>query len=134
MRFFKQILVGIIGLSSVAVVALAATTVDHHGMEVDGDDHQACVECHDDIIAQTDVPGGTGGSHGNLSSHPVDTAYPPPLEIELFNSASSIEEKGLRLAGGKITCLSCHDLHNSGPKHLVISNVGSKLCLTCHRR
>jgi predicted CXXCH cytochrome family protein len=42
---------------------------------------------------------------------------------------------GVRLYSGKVQCGSCHDPHRSDtPTFLRVSNDGSALCLTCHRK
>jgi predicted CXXCH cytochrome family protein len=42
---------------------------------------------------------------------------------------------GVRLYAGKVQCASCHDPHRSDtPTFLRVSNAGSALCLTCHRK
>lgn len=37
------------------------------------------------------------------------------------------------LAEGRVGCLSCHDPFNLDGNHLVMSNSGSRLCLSCHK-
>jgi predicted CXXCH cytochrome family protein len=107
-----------------------------------------CLSCHDGVVA-TEIPVGTGAtvvsqigrSHGvsgerlsvSFGSHPVGVPY---AERERkFVPKATVEAGGIRLPGGRVECISCHDPHGtSGIKHLLVkSDRRSALCLSCHR-
>ncbi len=105
-----------------------------------------CLSCHDGSTA-VDAYGGMGGdvtipqrasigARGNLSTdHPVGVAY--PVHDKYFRSKAEVEAKGdVVLPGGRVECLSCHDVHNryGHEKLLVKTNERSALCLSCHRK
>ncbi|MBJ6802141.1 hypothetical protein JFN90_18600 [Geomonas sp. Red259] len=64
------------------------------------------------------------------NEHPVMRSYPPPKTVEDFAPVADILAAGCVLEGGKLTCLSCHDL-TKPPPHLVRD--GDELCYICHR-
>ena len=112
-----------------------------------------CLSCHDGTVA-VDSFGGTMGSVmiGNRSNvgtelgddHPVSFTYDAVLATndgELYDPTSATTALGGTvqedlLLDDKMECSSCHDVHNKypNPKLLVIDNVGSSLCLTCHNK
>jgi predicted CXXCH cytochrome family protein len=117
-----------------------------------------CLSCHDGTVAVDSYGGKTGiiklglplavGADELANDHPISFVYDDALATkdgELFPPSShpsglgSTIDKDL-LFGGKIECDSCHDVHN-GPKAaavndslLVITQVQSQLCLTCHNK
>ncbi|UCD00221.1 MAG: cytochrome c3 family protein [Phycisphaerales bacterium] len=81
-----------------------------------------CIACHTDKSPETAPPAGA-------PIHHIGQAYPgfePP--------ATLLQEKATFGAGGELSCLSCHRLHDaSGAKPLLIrNNQDSSLCLDCH--
>lgn len=104
-----------------------------------------CLGCHDGVTAPdvyssphaVTVAGQLGNSRlgtRGLRSHPVGVRYPRPGED--YNPAAAVEAAGLLLPDGRIQCTTCHNAHNTQrhPGMTRISNEGSRLCLTCHRR
>lgn len=105
-----------------------------------------CLGCHDGVAAPdvyagahgltwSDRSGMAGGlGRRRLTSHPVGIAYPG--SDEKYHPAAAVTSVGgLKLPKGRIQCTTCHDPHNTH-RHagmLVISNDGSRLCLSCHR-
>ncbi len=103
-----------------------------------------CLGCHDGVIA-TDVfttnhAGDLAGFAGSadagtaLAGHPIGGTY--PAEHPRYRSANLVTRDGrIRLPGGRVQCVSCHDPHHAGghPAMLVKSNERSALCLSCHR-
>lgn len=115
---------------------------------------RTCMSCHDGTTA-IDAYGGKSGSlsissTNNLGTnlgndHPISITYDAALGTStnhLFNpttkasgiagSAGTIDTD--MLAGHKIECSSCHDVHNSYSITYMLkkSNANSGLCLTCH--
>lgn len=124
-----------------------------------------CLSCHDGTVAMDAFGGAPGGAlfagFGNLGTdftmhHPISISYDGALAATdgtLFDPVvapsglgGTIDEDLLR--GGKLQCVSCHDVHlgrnNAGCNgchdpfggtttlSLWKSNAGSALCLTCH--
>lgn len=104
-----------------------------------------CLSCHDGVIAPdvytashaTQFAAQFGASKlgaGLLSGHPVGIEY--PANDSTYRPIAAVESAGaIRLPGGRVQCISCHDPHNTG-RHdgmLVRPNGGSRLCLSCHR-
>lgn len=114
------------------------------GVELD-DSSLLCLSCHDGIVAR-DVysyahavrgPGKLGGSWigtGSLTSHPIGVEY-PAVEATYHPAAAVTSSGRIKLPGGRVQCISCHDPHNSHriSGMLVDRNEGSRLCLSCHR-
>jgi predicted CXXCH cytochrome family protein len=88
---------------------------------------------------------GTGGGDfgTDLSNdHPISFAYNNALysaDGELNDPDNDLSGLGGTIAAdmlfsGDMECASCHDVHNSenNTALLLIDNVGSALCLTCH--
>ena len=105
--------------------------VEHHGLKIDADSGaMTCLSCHD----------GRMGKGGTVcltkcdfrSPHALLRQYPPLGKEDQFAPLASLPGKGIRLEDGRISCISCHDLTNPGKDHLVMSNNGSRLCLSCH--
>jgi predicted CXXCH cytochrome family protein len=114
-----------------------------------------CLSCHDGTVA-VDAFGGAagttligaigtgGGDFGtDLSNdHPISFAYNNALysaDGELNDPDNDLSGLGGTIAAdmlfsGDMECASCHDVHNSenNTALLLIDNVGSALCLTCH--
>lgn len=96
---------------------------------------QACMSCHDGSLASD------AGSHRSFKSmgeanteHPVGVAYVGGgkrlSEMRLI-PASRLDPR-IRLFDGKMGCGSCHSPYSRMPNKLLMSNAGSKLCLSCH--
>jgi len=101
---------------------------------------QNCMTCHDGTLA-TEVSAHSVGNFGQsdaLGDHPIGMAYPDAAAIASRASGqSSLIPQGsldprLRLFDGRLGCGSCHSPYSTEKKQLVISNTGSKLCLSCH--
>ncbi len=120
----------------------------------------ACLSCHDGSSAMNAVVNapGTGGGTGTIGNGGVmsgiaaigadDLTNDHPISIDYIPGRASLKPVDTALEGdgwgnyttiaqllrnGKVECGSCHDPHNK--QHgtfLRNSNVGSKLCLTCH--
>lgn len=131
----------------------STTTLDATDMGQPAGVSKLCLSCHDGTVA-VDSFGGTMGSVmiGNRSNvgtelgddHPVSFTYDAVLATndgELYDPTSATTALGGTvqedlLLDDKMECSSCHDVHNKypNPKLLVIDNVGSSLCLTCHNK
>ncbi len=69
------------------------------------------------------------------NDHPVSVSY-SSAEGRFpgqFNAAQSVIAAGLKLPGGNVECVSCHDVHNpANGTFLRLKNSDSSLCKTCH--
>jgi len=112
-----------------------------------------CLSCHDGTVAIDSFGGNTGNemiSGGenigtDLSgTHPISFTYNAALanaDGALFDPSTKTTALGGTiagdlLAGGKMECSSCHDVHDrdGNDELLRISNTSSALCLTCHNK
>ena len=110
-----------------------------------------CLSCHDGTVAIDSYGGVTGTDFitgpsmlgTDLSNdHPVSFTYNTTLantdgglnDPATANSGlgGTIQED--LLVSDMLECNSCHNIHGSVPKLLVVSNAGSSLCLTCHAK
>jgi predicted CXXCH cytochrome family protein len=115
-----------------------------------------CLSCHDGTIAVDSYGGKSGvifmggdiaiGADELTNDHPVSIDYSDALAVqdsELFLPSSAPSGLGSTidqdlLFNGSLECSSCHDVHNGASAAsvnnalLVITQVRSQLCLTCH--
>jgi hypothetical protein len=108
----------------------SAEMIEHHGTTVDAEGAPSdCISCHDGSVASSisscTVECGFSGSHSILK------AYPPARNRKNYASRAEVESQGIRLPGGMVTCISCHDLKNPARLHLAVETV--RLCGICHR-
>lgn len=109
----------------------SADQVAHSGQIIENSGDPAdCIICHDGVIAPearyctVDC--------GFATPHSILKEYPPRFKESSYASLESLQEKGIRLFNGKITCISCHDLKKTTKYHLIMENSGSALCYSCH--
>jgi len=109
-----------------------------------------CLGCHDGVTA-LDTGHGARPVGGDLAAeHPISFVYdaslaardgsladPRATQVTLVDSeggswTGTIDQ--LLLEGGKMECVSCHDVHGraANPGLLKMSNEKSRFCLTCH--
>jgi len=107
-----------------------------------------CLSCHDGSIA-SDVghmsfEGNSRNSgvwehqkqsYDGASSHPIGIDYQDayrrnPLEIVDI----SLLPQTILLPNGKVECVSCHNLYTRNRNLLSVTDYGSRLCLTCHKK
>lgn len=115
-----------------------------------------CLSCHDGTIAIDSYGGRSGviflggdvaiGADELTNDHPISFVYDDSLAIqdsELFLPSSSPSGLGDTIAKdllfrNQMECSSCHDVHNGASAAavndnlLVVTQVQSRLCLTCH--
>jgi len=102
-------------------------------------DSRRCMACHDGVSA-AELNNPTPGSAQPPSigdsrhSHPVGVVYPraprPGDAVRL--RAALLLPAQVRLADGKVSCVSCHNLYAKDPARLAVPIEGSQLCFTCH--
>ncbi len=71
------------------------------------------------------------------NDHPVSVSY-ASAESRFpgqFSPVASVIAAGLKLPGGNVECVSCHDVHNpENGRFLRLVNDKSSLCKTCHQK
>lgn len=88
---------------------------------------QECLECHEASARPVSI---CLDDHCLYTkNHSLMHTYPPPGRETEYASKAEIEQAGCVLEGGKVTCLSCHDL-TKPPPHLI--REGDELCYICH--
>jgi predicted CXXCH cytochrome family protein len=97
-----------------------------------------CLSCHDGAIASGIGSAAQDPGHALTGSHPVDIDYRVnPIRHGTidrsisFTPAAQLDGR-VRLFQGQVACASCHNLYNAQPGRLVMSNLRSSLCLSCH--
>ncbi|MEK6798711.1 MAG: cytochrome c3 family protein [Planctomycetota bacterium] len=104
------------------------------------DGTRQCLSCHDGVNAGEaayDTPwnrgGGSVGDSGR--NHPVGVSYPRAgkTRANVRLRPATLLPEAVRLPGGAVSCLSCHNLYASTPKLLSVPIEGSRLCMTCHQ-
>lgn len=106
-----------------------------------------CLSCHDGALSvdhfnRTNLYANKSVGIDLSHSHPVSFTYDSYLALNdgaLNDPVSTPSGLGGTIASdllvnGKVECVSCHDVHGfgKGKNMLIMSNYGSKLCLTCH--
>jgi predicted CXXCH cytochrome family protein len=95
----------------------------------------ACISCHDGSIgaaASTQI--GQGVWNHMQGSHPIGVSYQEArMKKGGLHPLNRISRK-IRFFDGRIGCETCHDTYSKNPMKLVITNEGSKLCLSCHNK
>jgi|CXWL01.1.fsa_nt_gi predicted CXXCH cytochrome family protein len=102
-----------------------------------GSESQNCLLCHDGVTARDAGHNSAQSMTGfadRSRNHPVGVRYPLSgkrrAEVPL-RPASSVP-KTVSLAGGVVSCASCHNLYSPDPQRLSVPIEGSQLCFACH--
>lgn len=92
-----------------------------------------CLECHDGVSAG-DAPGMRNASWSDADDHPVGMPYASDKDTTSDVGLRSVMSlpKAVRLPGGQVSCVSCHNLYSGKKGLLTVSLEGSALCFTCH--
>ncbi len=98
-----------------------------------------CMTCHDGSVSgdagtTTQGPGiWRHQGYSGRSSHPVGVDYYEAMagNTREYTPVSQLPSS-IILPDGRVECVSCHNLYAKNEHLLVISNEGSRLCLTCH--
>lgn len=109
-----------------------------------------CLGCHDGVTALDTGHGPRPVGTALTDDHPISFVYdaalaardgsladPRAAQVSLIDSeggswTGTIDQ--LLLEGGRMECISCHDVHGraANPGLLKMSNEESRLCFTCH--
>jgi predicted CXXCH cytochrome family protein len=98
-----------------------------------------CLSCHDGLVA-LNINAVYRNSPENFKSRNLDAkVHPIGMDYERYVALGrgyfkpiAMWNTKLILLNGKVGCLTCHNPLNPERKHLVMSDVRSTLCLTCH--
>lgn len=99
---------------------------------------QNCMSCHDGAVA-----GGAVSHTMQLTDFQGSAEHPIGVPLQATDrtkngdfriASATMLDRRIRLSGGNLSCTSCHSLYSKEPAKLVMSNEGSKLCLSCHTR
>ncbi len=122
-------------------VAHVQAKYDDRGSKHDSldDTTRRCLGCHDGISAGDNVNSiswgqNLGVNRGLQQDHPVGVRYPGHSSRgseRRFRSASSLPD-AIRLPGGRVGCVSCHNMYAGEDQLLAITNDRSTLCFSCH--
>jgi len=91
-----------------------------------------CLSCHDGTVATGIRLGRRDRRLSGVrlhSSHPVDVPY--PRNRAGYRNPVQIDSK-IPLAGGQVTCVSCHAGDDPSRDFLSVRLTRSRLCLECH--
>jgi len=97
-----------------------------------------CLTCHDGVSAPDAV--NSGSTHASFSfaeagrNHPIGVPFPAstPRGYDVPFRNPSLLPPEIRLPGGTVGCVSCHNVYNPAPAKLTVPIEGSALCMTCH--
>lgn len=82
-----------------------------------------CLGCHDGSVVPSVVNAG----------HPIDIDY---LQAQMLSRGKlkniSMLDPAVKLEDGLVGCPSCHLSTSQLQSRLVITNIGSRLCFSCH--
>lgn len=100
---------------------------------------KTCLGCHDGVTAADShrpaaLDGGRGYAGESRRSHPVGVPYPSwpgRQDRGKFHPMATLPRK-IRLPGGRVSCVSCHDLYAPRDDLLAVPLEGSELCFACH--
>lgn len=92
----------------------------------------ACMSCHEGATASDASVTIKKGGHSFGESHRIGFNY-----MKAFRSKKDLRSPislspEIKLFGGKVGCVSCHNPFNLDKHQLSISNEESKLCMECH--
>ena len=98
-----------------------------------------CLGCHDGLTAtdasySTQWDRGRARMGGMQADHPVGIRYPrfsSGMSDSQLRPIASLPDQ-IRLPGGRVACVSCHNLYAGKERLLAIENDRSMLCFSCH--
>lgn len=85
-----------------------------------------CLECHGDRATY-----GASRHGGTVVNHPVGKDYARWLDYGGYRAVSDLPDV-IRLPGGQVSCVSCHEGYTREHGKLVMANNRSQLCFGCH--
>ena len=99
---------------------------------------RSCLSCHDGVNAPDAGHSSSGQSFSGFGdrsrNHPVGVPYPfaGKMRAEVPLRPASSVPATVSLAGGVVSCVSCHNLYAGDEHRLSVPIEGSQLCFACH--
>jgi hypothetical protein len=95
-----------------------------------------CVSCHSGIVSRKDTLNFRNDPETRMQmisgKHPIGMNYERYTRYrDSLKKVDELDPK-LVLVGGKVSCVTCHDLLNPEKDHLVRNDMGKDLCSECH--
>jgi predicted CXXCH cytochrome family protein len=87
---------------------------------------RTCLSCHDGTIA-SDI--GRDEHQGHAVGIVLGNSAP---NREMPVRSANMLDPRIRLFNGRVGCNSCHNPYSGEKSQLIMSNHGSRLCLSCH--
>jgi predicted CXXCH cytochrome family protein len=138
-------------LSSQTYTTYTSSSYDAGSQTPSAGSSKLCLSCHDGTVAVgLTISNGLIATSGTMSArsilgtnlsdgHPVGMTpvNDGQLAGSLFNNPATTKDPEVKLASGKVECVTCHDPHmpNNDPvvqMFLARSNSSGTLCLACH--
>ena len=95
-----------------------------------------CVTCHSGIVSRKDTLNFRNDPESRMQmisgKHPIGMNYERYTRHRDTLKKVNELDSNLVLVGGKVSCVTCHDLLNPEKDHLVRSDTGKDLCSQCH--
>ena len=127
-----------IGITAPAYSAKVGGTFRTQGIDSLSKD---CLACHDGGAASNidvdykNAPGQHATHYDGKKQHPIGMNYAAYVAMGSRNYKPVPEYSSkMVFVDGKVGCLTCHNPLNPEEKHLVMSDQGSALCLSCHNK
>lgn len=102
-----------------------------------------CLSCHDGSLGTSvKVRAGTWQhstnflEHDEGGMHPIGMKYRDLVDKKpkaKLRDQDAVDKRIRFFEDGKLGCGSCHDPYSRKPKKLIISNIRSELCFSCHK-
>ena len=93
-----------------------------------------CLDCHNGGNLKITMGQSTNFGTDLSNHHPISFIYDNALVLR-DSELHEVIRVSKFLKDGRVECVSCHDVHGSGyPNLLKMSNQGSALCLSCHKK
>ena len=97
---------------------------------------QACLSCHDGVTARDAGQERRTGDFRLGLDHPIGVLFESRRtsrgRVESPLVARHMVDRRVRLFDDMVGCGSCHSVYSSQPSGLVMSNLRSALCMSCH--
>ncbi len=127
-----------VGITAPAYSAKGGGTFKTQGIDSLSKD---CLACHDGVAASgidvdyKNTPGQPANHYDGKKQHPIGMNYAAYVAMgsRNYKPVSEYSSK-MVFVDGKVGCLTCHNPLNPEEKHLVMSDQGSALCLSCHNK
>jgi len=97
-----------------------------------------CIACHDGLTARAaNHRISNGNRQGVKSMETIKAAHPFGMDYDHYKSNKGyvpvdMLPADMVLMGGKVVCVTCHNMLGENKMFLAVDNSGSRLCFSCH--